>query len=50
LLPGTRADRSVFLYAGTASLPGLACCAIVDLEEGEEVSAEAGYLKCPPAA
>jgi hypothetical protein len=42
--------RSVFLYAGTQSHPGLACFAIIDLDEGEEASAEAVYLKCPPAA
>jgi hypothetical protein len=42
--------RSVFLYAGTAAAPGLACCAIIDLDEGEEASAEAVYLKCPPPA
>jgi hypothetical protein len=34
----------------TESQPGLACCAIVELDEGEEASAEAVYLKCPPVA
>jgi hypothetical protein len=45
LLPGCRAiqhGRTVFLYWHGA------CCAMVDLPEGEAASVEAVYLKCPP--
>jgi hypothetical protein len=44
LLPGCRAiqhGRTVFLYVGVA------CCAMADLPEREEVSAEAVWLRCP---